>query len=302
MFNNRQAQTGSTHRAGAGLIHPVKAFENPRQIFHWDPQSRIRNPNLDLAAGTLQHGYSHVPPLFVELHGVIDQIEQGLLESYAISKDIEIRNWLRAEIHMHQAGGRFDGSDGVTDHLPDGDRTGPGARAAILALPQRQQIRGDIVEPDTVGLDDLHESPSIRAILEAAVEQSFRVASDGGERCAKFVRDICHEVAFCPLQPLYWCYVTQGGDGAVPGTAGERRRVDVKSESTGSERFQPFVDRFARLDHVFDDLIQPRGPDDPDEGHAHDVGVAARRVNERIIAERHVEPGIDRQNGVRHAG
>src|ERR1035438_7629404 len=90
MFNNRKAQAGPPHLAGAGLIHPVKALENPRQIFRRDAQSGIGDPNLYLAASTLQYGHSHVSALSVELHGIIDQIEQGLFESYAISEDIEI--------------------------------------------------------------------------------------------------------------------------------------------------------------------------------------------------------------------
>src|ERR1035438_6597946 len=64
---------------------------------------------------------------------------------------------------------------------------------------------------------------------------------ENGAAFLPYARDIGHEVAFRPLQPLHRCYVAQGGDGAVPGPAGKRRRVDVKSESPGRERFQPLA-------------------------------------------------------------
>jgi len=47
MLNNRKAQTSSSHLPGTGLVHPVKALENPRQIFGGYAQPGVGDPNLD---------------------------------------------------------------------------------------------------------------------------------------------------------------------------------------------------------------------------------------------------------------
>jgi len=119
---------------------------------------------------------------------------------------------------------------------------------------------------------------------------------------AEFMRDVGHEVAFRPFQPLDGCHVVQDGDYAAPGTAGERRRINVECGASGHERFQPLADDFAGVGYVLDDFVEPAVADHSDERHAFNVGLAAYRVHERIIAERDVEPGIDGQNSVRHAG
>ncbi|MNY80522.1 hypothetical protein D3C86_2216040 [compost metagenome] len=53
---NGQPQTGASHVAGAGFIHPVEPVEDPAQIFFGDADAVVLHFNLQLPALILQPG------------------------------------------------------------------------------------------------------------------------------------------------------------------------------------------------------------------------------------------------------
>ncbi len=77
-------------------------------------------------------------------------------------------------------------------------------------------------------LDDLHKATPVIGIVQRAVEQSFRVAPDGGQRGAQFVRNIGHEILAYAFQALQIGDVIQNGHGPATRSAGQRSRLYFK--------------------------------------------------------------------------
>ena len=48
MFDDSQPQTGSTHIAAAGFVHPVEALEEPRQVLLGDTDTVVLNADNHL--------------------------------------------------------------------------------------------------------------------------------------------------------------------------------------------------------------------------------------------------------------
>ena len=119
---------------------------------------------------------------------------------------------------MHCAGNRIGQGDGP--------RFGLGASG--LEIGEGQQVGGDVVQADAVGLDDFHKFAPVFAILQAAIQQRFGVTANGGERSAEFVRYVGDEIAFDALQVLFRRDVVENGDGAAESAVGQQRSVDVE--------------------------------------------------------------------------
>ena len=86
MLDYGQTQTGTGHGTGAGLVDPVKTVKDAGQIFGWDTDAGILDPELDtIFRFPCTHPYGAV--LGSILDGVVDQIYPDLFQPVRIRQD-----------------------------------------------------------------------------------------------------------------------------------------------------------------------------------------------------------------------
>ena len=97
MFDNRKAEAGSSKRTAAFLVDTVKTFENAALMFRGNPDSII--PDLDhRKIVTMRQGkINRFRPAV--LNGIVDQIDNGLLEKLAVSLDFNVFKFFYGKGH-----------------------------------------------------------------------------------------------------------------------------------------------------------------------------------------------------------
>jgi hypothetical protein len=91
-----------------------------------------------------------------------------------------------------------------------------GRLGARVELGEHKEIGDSIVQTSGVGEDDLGESPVYALVIERTIEQRFRIASYGSQRCTEFVGNVGHKVFPKLLLVLKVGYVMQDQYGAFP--------------------------------------------------------------------------------------
>ena len=122
MRDDRQPEPGVAALARARLGHPVEALGDPRKVGRGNADSRVgysQTGGIALNAGS----DSHPPPLGGELDGIIDQVDQDLDQSVAISEHQgETRRHLGGERDPFRVGlGPHDRQHSL-QHVPKRDR------------------------------------------------------------------------------------------------------------------------------------------------------------------------------------
>ena len=159
--------------------------------------------------------HQHLTGRPVELDGVIEQIDQRLLNLQAVSEHLRVLHAPADQGDAAQPRFRLQGAQGRL-HGPthrDGLRFGP--RLARFQLRKRQQIRGDVVQADGVRLDDFEEAAIVFLVFQRPFQQRFGVTADGGERRAQLMRNVGDKIPADALQALEVGDVVQDGNGAA---------------------------------------------------------------------------------------
>ena len=80
MFHNGQTESGPPLLAGPGLIHPVKALEDPRQVLEGDADAGVCHRNPDVFALIFRKQTDRTAIGGV-LDGVFQQVDHDLFQS-----------------------------------------------------------------------------------------------------------------------------------------------------------------------------------------------------------------------------
>lgn len=84
MLYDRKTQTGSAYFSGTGLIDAIKPLKDARQVLGGNPDTRIGNDDAHPPGDGASDFKFHFPGGSIELHGVIQEIDECLLKLHAI--------------------------------------------------------------------------------------------------------------------------------------------------------------------------------------------------------------------------
>src|SRR5208337_503575 len=189
MLDDGEAQAGAAHGARSRFVNAIEALEDARQVLGWDSDAGVADQDADLSV-LRSHFDLHFAIWAIELDGVIEQIDEDLFQPQFMADDLYVFEFFAEQCNALQARGGFHGAEGGFERGADGDRVGRRGGCGRLQFRERQKIRGDVTEAGGLRQDHLDKAAVILQIFEAAVEQRFRVAADGGQRGSQLMRDI----------------------------------------------------------------------------------------------------------------
>ena len=88
---------------------------------------------------------------------------------------------------------------------------------------KRQEIFDNSTQAHGVAIDNVEETALLRRISDADIEQRFDIAPDVGDRCTKFVRDICSKLATHRFESTHARDIDQADDKSKRLTLGVER-------------------------------------------------------------------------------
>ena len=91
MFNDGESQAGASHLAGTRLVNSIKTLEKAGQISRGNSDTVISDRDAHLIVLGSRDLHSHFAIRAVELHGIVQEIHQRLLEVDPLTED---RNFL----------------------------------------------------------------------------------------------------------------------------------------------------------------------------------------------------------------
>src|SRR5690606_8878882 len=86
MLDNGQAQSGSAHFAGTGLVHPVKTLKDPGYAILWNPNTGVTDDELLFIAAVVLLNLN-MPTRRRILDRIVDQIDQYFPDLVLVGPD-----------------------------------------------------------------------------------------------------------------------------------------------------------------------------------------------------------------------
>ena len=210
------------------------------------------------------------------LQRVVEQILQHLLQAIGVAAHGR-KSFGEANAERELPGAALNRAVSTQDSITS-DRHGPEFELQLSGFDARklQQVFGQAREASGVIADDLDEALAIGRVVQRAAQQRFRKALNGGERGAKFVRDIGDEILPDPFQAPQLADLVQHQNGAVrPGGAHRRRRDGKASRPHGADD-DLAGHLFVTAERHLDDRQQVRLPHDFDQRASFDLAASSR--------------------------
>ena len=92
MFDNCQSETGSTILAWPAFIHPVKSFEQARDVFRFYAHAVILYFNQLPIDGMGLERYGGFAAQFLVVDGILNEIVNGLVRREAKNVGVDVNN------------------------------------------------------------------------------------------------------------------------------------------------------------------------------------------------------------------
>src|SRR3989442_4821654 len=191
---DRQAQPGALVLAADAALTLLKALEDAIGVFrrhadpaiaHADPQLRALTLGRDAHAARLR-----------ELDGVAQQVQEDLLELWAVRKDAaDIRGDTGAQLELLVLGQGADTLDALRNQRLDLDLAAVELRLPRLELGDIQEVVDEHQQVLSVLGNDVHVLALVAGQDTAvALEQQLGEAEDRVQRCAQLVAHVCQEL------------------------------------------------------------------------------------------------------------
>ncbi|EAU64887.1 hypothetical protein STIAU_5392 [Stigmatella aurantiaca DW4/3-1] len=234
VLDDGQAQAGSPHVPAATFVHPVEALEDAGQVLGLDAHARVLDAH-HAAPVLLGPPDVHPPTGRGVFDGVVEQVEEHLLDGPLIAPGAQVRRHMQLQANVLALGLRFDRVGGPGGRDREGHVGEPELHLARFEPGQLQQVLDELGEALGLAVDDLHHLGGHGGVLQGPGLKCLRIAADGGDGGAQLVGDVGHEVLAHIFQPAQFGDVIEDG-GAARQVPAERRHPDGERE--GEEPLQ----------------------------------------------------------------
>ena len=119
MLNDGESQAGASHLAGTRLVNSIKTLEEAGQVSRGNSDTVISDRDAHLIVLGSRDLHAHFAIRTVELHGIVQEIHQRLLEVDPLTEDRNFLNMATNELDAAALRLRFHGPQGGFQSCPD---------------------------------------------------------------------------------------------------------------------------------------------------------------------------------------
>src|SRR6266446_3681230 len=202
VFDDGKTEAGAARLARAGAVHAVKSLEDAVLRLGGNSGAVVLDPELDLLPSDRFSAYTHaafVPAIF---DGVLDQVEQDLLQPVGVGARAQARRQTIFQGDFFFGRARLQVVHHAAHFLAQIHRVEIHNDLAALQARNGQQIFDQIGEAVGVFVDGLQEAGGQFRIVFGPFEQGLDEPLDERERRAQFMADVGDEFLAGLLQLL----------------------------------------------------------------------------------------------------